>query len=402
MDFHDTIPTDFSVDSRTQEPVVQRLEVAFTGSGSEYFRIWIVNLLLTILTLTLYTPFARARRLSYFYANTRVGGHALGFHGSPWKMLRGYLLVAGLGAAYAVALRLAPLAAGAAVLLFAAVWPALWRASLQFRLGNTSWRGLRFGFDADLAGAYRAVLPIYLPAALVMAVLAALPGPGPESGQQAALPAPLAGLVGVLGLLAPLLYPLGLAWMKRYQHGGFRYASESTRLDAGAGTFYLIALKTVAVAVAGFALGFALLWLMGSDVMKGGMPTRAPSLLTMLLTLALVAAVYLLMFALVWPYFTVQLQNQVWNATVSHRLQFESDLRFGPYMGLSALNFVLTLVTLGLYRPFAAVAAARMRLEAVSVQVRGDVDGWLARAQQQTEGATGDAAGDFFGIDLGL
>ncbi|EHR70595.1 putative membrane protein [Burkholderiales bacterium JOSHI_001] len=400
MEFHDTIPTDFSVDSRMQEPLVQRLEVAFTGSGSEYFRIWIVNLLLSIVTLTLYTPFARARRLAYFYANTRVGGHALGFHGNPWKMLRGYLLVAGLGAAYAVALRLAPLAAGAAVLLFAALWPALWRASLQFRLGNTSWRGLRFAFDGDLASAYRAVLPIYLPAAVVMAVLAALPAA--EPGQQAGLPGALAALVGLLGLLAPLLYPLGLAWMKRYQHGGFRYASEATRLDAGAGTFYLIALNTVLVAVAGFALGLALLWLMGSDVAKLGLPQRAPSMLGMLLTLALVAAVYLLMFALVWPYYTVQLQNRVWNATVSHRLKFESDLRFVPYMALSALNFGLTLFTLGLYRPFAAVAAARMRVEAISVQVRGDVDGWLARAQQQAAGTTGDAAGDFFGIDLGL
>ena len=153
MDFHDTIPTDLPVDSRMQDGALQRLEVEFTGSGSEYFRIWIVNLLLIIVTLTLYTPFARARRLAYFYANTRVGGHALGFHGNPWKMLRGYLLVAGLGAAYAVALRLAPLAASAAVLLFAVLWPALWRASMQFRLGNTSWRGLRFRFVGSMRDA---------------------------------------------------------------------------------------------------------------------------------------------------------------------------------------------------------------------------------------------------------
>jgi hypothetical protein len=46
----------------------QRLKVEFTGSGSEYFRIWIVNLLLTIVTLSLYRPFAKARRLAYFHA----------------------------------------------------------------------------------------------------------------------------------------------------------------------------------------------------------------------------------------------------------------------------------------------------------------------------------------------
>lgn len=31
-------------------------DVAFTGSGSEYFRIWIVNILLTLVTFGLYTP----------------------------------------------------------------------------------------------------------------------------------------------------------------------------------------------------------------------------------------------------------------------------------------------------------------------------------------------------------
>ena len=35
--------------------------VEFTGSGGEYFRVWIVNVLLTIVTLSLYTPWARRR-----------------------------------------------------------------------------------------------------------------------------------------------------------------------------------------------------------------------------------------------------------------------------------------------------------------------------------------------------
>ena len=70
-----------------------RLAVEFTGSGSEYFRIWIVNLLLTLVTLTLYHPFAKARKLAYFQAHTRVGGDALGVHGDPRRMLLGHLLV---------------------------------------------------------------------------------------------------------------------------------------------------------------------------------------------------------------------------------------------------------------------------------------------------------------------
>ena len=47
-----------------------------------------------------------------------------------------------------------------------ALWPALWRSSLRFRLGNTSWRGLRFGFVGTVGDAYRVLLPLadrYIP-----------------------------------------------------------------------------------------------------------------------------------------------------------------------------------------------------------------------------------------------
>ena len=62
----------------------------------------------------------------------------------------------------------------------------------------------------------------------------------------------------------------------------------------------------------------------------------------------------------------------------------------------------LIVVTLGLYWPFAQVRLARARLEAVSLQVKGSVNEWLSHAQARDAGALGDAAGDFFGIDMGL
>lgn len=40
----------------------------FTGTGSEYFRIWIVNWLLTLLTLGIYSAWAKVRRIQFFTA----------------------------------------------------------------------------------------------------------------------------------------------------------------------------------------------------------------------------------------------------------------------------------------------------------------------------------------------
>ena len=107
-------------------------------------------------------------------------------------------------------------------------------------------------------------------------------------------------------------------------------------------------------------------------------------------------------FVIVLPYGQSRLQNLVWGRTRSQALQCRSGLRLWPLGRLTLKNLVLTILTLGLYWPFAAVATARMRLQALEVEVDGDVAQWQAGAQAGTQDATGDAAGDFFGIDLGL
>ena len=43
---------------------------SFTGTSAEYFRIWIVNVALTILTLGVYSAWAKVRTEQYFYGHT--------------------------------------------------------------------------------------------------------------------------------------------------------------------------------------------------------------------------------------------------------------------------------------------------------------------------------------------
>jgi len=49
-----------------------RISFRFHGSGSEYFRIWLVNSILSLLTLGVYSAWAKVRRKRYFYGNTRL------------------------------------------------------------------------------------------------------------------------------------------------------------------------------------------------------------------------------------------------------------------------------------------------------------------------------------------
>ncbi|HEX2009380.1 MAG TPA: YjgN family protein [Roseateles sp.] len=363
------------------------LYIRFTGSGSEYFRIWIVNLLLSLVTLGLYLPFAKARRLRYFYSNTLVDDQALAFHGDPWKMFRGFLLLALLTGAYALSGQFSPTAGLIAFLILCAIWPALWRSGLQFRLANTSWRGLRLRFEGSLGGAYAALLPTYLPALLLVlgTALLAPDGPAQRPGTAGLT------LMGLGAGLMLLLVPLTTAMIKQYQHGNYALAKQRSRLELGVGRFYLLAVKLLLWCLAygallSLAIGF------------GGL-LRGASRFWML---AVPVLSYLILYALATPYLVASLQNMVWGATRSPALRFHSALRLPGFTLLTVKNLLLTGLTLGLYRPFAAVSSARMRLEAVTLQAEGDLDDWAARQALTQPDAAGDAAGDFFGIDMGL
>src|ERR1700690_2550158 len=119
-------------------------KIRFTGEGAEYFRIWIVNLLLSIVTLGIYSAWAKVRRLQYFYRHTELAGSSFDFHGSPIRILIGRLIALAMLIAYNVSVRLQSRMTLVVVLALAVVMPWLLRNSFRFRLYNTSWRGTRF------------------------------------------------------------------------------------------------------------------------------------------------------------------------------------------------------------------------------------------------------------------
>jgi uncharacterized membrane protein YjgN (DUF898 family) len=102
------------------------------------------------------------------------------------------------------------------------------------------------------------------------------------------------------------------------------------------------------------------------------------------------------------PYATSRLQNLVWSNTSAQAVRFESDLKFGSLLGITLKNWLLMVLTLGLYWPFAAVALYRVRLEAITPHLGGDLERLREDALLRANDASGDAAGDLFGIDIGF
>jgi uncharacterized membrane protein YjgN (DUF898 family) len=171
---------------------IEAWRMGFTGDGGVYFGVWIVNVLLSIVTLGLFTPWARRRTIKYFYGHTMVADSPLEFTAGIRGMVFGFLLLA----AFYIALNVAS-NTGQHIVYFAIVTggavlaPFLWGSAMRFRLGHTRWRGLRLRFTAAWGEVYRASWPVFALAAVWLVAGFALARMAPD--------APKAGASSVQG-----------------------------------------------------------------------------------------------------------------------------------------------------------------------------------------------------------
>ena len=77
-------------------PPLKELSLEFQGKAPEYFRIWIVNLCLTLLTLGIFSPWAKVRTKRYLYSHTLLDGTPFQYLGRPLPILKGRLIAVAL------------------------------------------------------------------------------------------------------------------------------------------------------------------------------------------------------------------------------------------------------------------------------------------------------------------
>lgn len=344
-----------------------RQTLEFTGSGAEYFSIWIVNLVLTILTLGFYSPWAKVRRLQYFYRNTRLADARFDYHGDPIAILKGRLLALALLMAYQFSLGVTPLLFGIVIIVLLVLAPWMLRQSLRFRLRNTSYRGLRFGFRGGLR----------------------------ESA------------ITLLGWGVLAMVTLYLAWpafhqrLKRYQHQNARFGQAAFQFSASIGQFFK-AYALVILLMLGTVIGVTVLGGMAFSQIEAAVAANDSMAQTaiggVIITMVVLFMVGALLIAPLWQ---ARIQNLVWNHTQLDQHRFESRASEWALFVIHLSNFVLIIFTLGLYKPWADIRVARYRLEAVSLIPASSLDDFMA--QQEAEvAAMGEEALEVFDYDMGL
>ena len=124
-------------------------KVSFDGQGWEYFKIWIVNILLMIVTIGLYYPWAKVRRRRYFYGNLSIAGRYFDYHATGKQLFPSYLIGIILVISLTFIQHVSPSLAGITFIVIAIATPWLIQRSMRFNLKMTSFSNVRFSFSGS-------------------------------------------------------------------------------------------------------------------------------------------------------------------------------------------------------------------------------------------------------------
>ncbi len=343
----------------------------FRGSGGEYFRIWIVNLALTILTLGIYGAWAKVRTRRYFNGSTYVAGHAFDYHASPLRILLGRAIAVVLLIGYSLS-SVFPIALLVWLLVFVGGLPWLINSSLRFNARYTSYRNVRFGFTGSYFGALKAFV-----------------------------------LWPIFGTILPFFWPLAHRARNYFYVDHHTYGGRSFSCSYEGWEIYKIYLigwaLFIAIAVASVYVGLNIVDLeqLRSDFETAEQnPEELPTGLFGLFVALYVFA--LLTFLVVGTYIrTMAFNLAIDNTQIDGKHWLDAKLNPFTMVWITLSNLVLIFVTFGIFYPWARVRVARYTSSNLTLYASGGLDNYMTEIAQE-QSAIGEEVAGFFDVDIGL
>lgn len=340
------------------EPAVSHPFV-FHGEAREYFRIWIVNTLLTLLTLGFYAAWAKVRKRRYLRGNTELMGHRFDYRADPRRILAGNILVALLFLAYMIfgevypSIRLGALVGGLILLPWVII------RSFSFNAHNTVYRGMRFYFRQT----YGWTAMVYI------------------------------GQWFFIILSLGFYYPAWVRNRKQLVIGNHRLGDAFFRFESKTGPFFRAYFAGGCLVLGAGILGIGLSFLVNL-ALHGKLPASNVQLLPFFVLYG---------FGLYFSkhYIYASLFNHIWNHTRLDDHRFVASLRVGDWLKLQLVNLAAIIASCGLLYPWATVRSARRALSSLQFQPQGPIEK-ISRLGRNDGSAMGETTAEFVGLDIGL
>lgn len=372
-----------AVESRT-------IGFGFKGKAGEYYSIWIVNVALSILTLGVYSAWAKVRTQQYFYGSTYLDGVSFRYLADPKQILKGrFIAVLFFAAYYFSGLVSYIVGAITAVILFLLI-PYIITASMAFRARVSEWRHVRFGFEKNFSDAYFiAAIPLFLVAIYTLLPIMFLDKEQIEIFQSGDFTDSKFLIVyGVVSLLLALIYPRLDHEINRFRITNSKYGKQYFSFTACMSKIY----KIYFVASIGFGLFMAAILFGGLKILPSSWLGSTPWLMAIPLGLVYFWAA---------AYVQANRGNTILNNTSIGPHHFESRLSVIDMWVLYTTNTLAIAISIGPLIPWAKVRTARYRASRTSLISRSDL-GEFAAQQRQKQSALGEEVGEMFDIGVGF
>jgi uncharacterized membrane protein YjgN (DUF898 family) len=357
-----------------QQP--EKLSLHFSGSAHEYFRIWIVNLCLTLLTLGIFSAWAKVRKKRYFYSNTILDKTPFQYLGRPIPIFKGRMIAGILFLTYYISSHfvtsLLPYVLAIGLLL--APWVLV--RSAAFNARYSAFRNMTFQFDGNYLNTLKILYLWGLIPILVGGTIFEWWGKYI--------------IAGIAFLIFGLVFPWWIKSFKSFIISHTSYGARNGTFFATGGQFFKIyffaGLITIGIAIAAIGLS-VLLGFIGFKKMQ-------------YLMIVIVVVIYV-GYVLAYAYIQAHAGNLVWNHTRLGPLRFQSSLSARGLIKLYLSNALGIICSLGLLIPWAVMRTLKYRADHMHVFLEGSMSDFQGGETSAVQ-AIGAETMDFFDMDFSL
>ncbi|MDR2790661.1 MAG: DUF898 domain-containing protein [Campylobacteraceae bacterium] len=331
----------------------------FRGSALDFFKIWFVNVVLTIITLGIYGAWAKVRNNHYIYGNTYLGGRPFEYTANPVRILIGRLIMVGFYAPYVIAsyLMFEKVKLLIAVLFMLAL-PLLIRQALVFKAKYTRFHGLSFRYKATIGEFYGFFLLHFFLNLITLGII----------------------------------FPYTHSEFKKLVLNNASYGESNFYFPGRTGQFFLIYLKIPALVIVFIIMLTAMMGIVAYTA------EGAP-----LVSIIFGAVSY---FVLIAFSFALQGSLEAWVGKVVYNDTSIKEYRMLNQWSAARLswiylsNFFVILFSFGLMYPWAKIRSIRYKLENTGFE-NLNLSVFVGRPEQDRS-AIGEETADFFDFDIGF
>jgi uncharacterized membrane protein YjgN (DUF898 family) len=341
-------------------PPPQDIPIGFHGSGGGLFKIMLVNWILTVLTLGIYSFWGKTKVRRYLCEQSSFAGDRFHYHGTGAELFKGALIfgamfglfnlgIYSVGQVWGMEARGIAQSVGGLLIIF--LLPVIMVGAFRYRLSRTAWRGIRFSFR----GKRKSALWLYIKGYIFMI------------------------------LTFYLYWPFFMVKIQKFWRSGSYFGSQSFSYDGKGKDIFRTFLLMVLLFVLTLSIPIALpLWF---PEIGQGLAGNA-------------SIVFWIPFVIGFLWFTVYLDRYHWSKTQFAEGRFNYDATTVQWFWLNFTNFLIIVLTAGFGIPFATARSRQFLADHLAVVGNMQLSQVVQEAQKSS--ALGEGAADGFDMDIDI